>query len=858
MPLKNKQFRRFAPSALLVILMWLLPIEFALGSESAPETTGHSERSADWERGGWQLLQKFCIECHNADFQEAELDLMPFVDLRHAEANPELWNRVLQMVRFGAMPPEDSPMPSESERRQLGDAIDQAVFNVTCDLRPRSGRVTARRLNRVEYNHTIRDLFGVEIDVTGDFPSDEVGGGFDNNADVLAMPPMLFEKYLAAAERVASTVLIDPATIKKDSIELSGERIAITGEGYTERFYGRLFPKGSIAWVEFDIANSGKFVIRFWGAATNKSRGEQAIAVYDAEGIPIFAHSFRYLGKEGRGEAKFNHTFAAGTNRLLFTPIAEVPERITDLPSLEIGDRLTEKHLAEGRDQFRQPLRIDPKIDWEAMAFIFRKVSIGGPNELPPDAFPPSQSMILKETPQHRGGKYVGVGSAAKACLEPLLTKAFRGPVDSSMVDRYVGLVVAATERGDSYHRGIQDAITAMLVSPRFLFRVETPAAGTTPDAAGEVRLSDHQLATRLSYFLWSSMPDDELLRLADQQKLGDPQVLETQVERMLRDPRSKSLGEQFASQWLGLRNLEGMPRDERLFPGYNADLVGSMIGETRRLFTHVMRNNLPVGELLDADYTFIDERLARHYGLAWPVTDGHVDEAGTNGTEGGTKVDTADEKNEDQHGGFRRVSLADTPRRGVLNHASILTLTSYPTRTSPVLRGKWILESVLGTPPPDPPANVPELEADHASAEGLSIREQLAIHRDNASCASCHRVMDQLGFGFEDFDAVGRYRGDVDASGELPGGRRFNGGKELAETLRRSEASRFAMTVTEKLLAFALGRELSPADRCVTEQIAEACQAENHQLGDLVNRVVASRPFQYFQIDSGVSNETN
>jgi hypothetical protein len=643
--------------------------------------------------------------------------------------------------------------------------------------------------------------------------------------------------------------LVDPATIKKESIELSGERIAIVGQGYTERFYGRLFPKGSLAWVEFDISTRGKHRVQYWGSATSKTPGVQAIAVYDSAGNPIAAHSFKYLGREAWDHATFDHDFTAGTTRLIFAGIAEVPERITDLPSLAIDEVMPKAVIAEGRAQFQKPLRVDSGTDWEAMALVFRRVAIDGPIEIPDGTFPPSQTMILKQTPRHRDGKPVGVDSAAKACLEPLLGKAFRGPVDSSTVDRYVGLVVDATKRGDSYHRGLQDAITAMLVSPQFLFRVELPTAGTVSDSAGEVRLSDYQLATRLSYFLWSSMPDDELLRLAERQLLGDPKVLEAQVERMLRDPKSRSLAEQFAGQWLGLRNLEGMPRDEQLFPGYGVDLVGSMVGETRRLFSHVLRNNLPVGELLDADYTFVDERLARHYGLPWPVA-GAQGAAGTDGTGRGGQGDSQDD-------GFRRVSLVDVPRRGVLNHASVLTLTSYPTRTSPVLRGKWILESILGTPPPDPPANVPELEAGDASPEGLSVRQQLAVHRDNASCASCHRVMDQLGFGFEDFDAVGRHRRDADASGELPGGRRFDGGKELAETLRRSEASRFALTATEKMLAFALGRELSPADRCITEQIAEACQAEDHRLGDLVKRVVASRPFQYFQIDSGASDET-
>lgn len=329
-------------------------------------------------------------------------------------------------------------------------------------------------------------------------------------------------------------------------------------------------------------------------------------------------------------------------------------------------------------------------------------------------------------------------------------------------------------------------------------------------------------------------MPDDELLRLAKEGKLRDPQVLQGQVDRMLRDPKSISLAQQFAAQWLGLRNLQGMPRDESLFPDYDAQLVESMSGETERLFTHVLRENRPVGELLDADYTFVDPRLAKLYGIDYP-SEGAGDDP------------------------FRKVSLADFPRRGVLTHASVLTLTSYPTRTSPVLRGKWILESVLGTPAPEPPPNVPELEEDKSATANLSVRDQLAAHRSNPSCSSCHRVMDMMGFGFEDFDAVGRYRGGagIDATGELPGGRAFNGGKDLATILRKTESSRFAMTVTEKLLAFGLGRELSPADRCVTEQIAGQCEARDYPLADLLKQVVASRPFQYFQVEAGASHDS-
>jgi hypothetical protein len=380
-----------------------------------------------------------------------------------------------------------------------------------------------------------------------------------------------------------------------------------------------------------------------------------------------------------------------------------------------------------------------------------------------------------------------------------------------------------------SFHRGMQVALTGLLVSPQFLFRVELPEDGVKPDENGEFRLSSVQLASRLSYFLWSSTPDETLLKAAREGKLNDEKELMRQVDRMLADPKSRSLATEFASQWLGLRNLSGIQRDAERFPSFDASLLNSMSTETERLFSHLLRENRAVGELLDADYTFINSELAKFYGIPW---------------DNGPLKDASND-------GFQRVSLASSPRRGVLTHASVLTLTSYPTRTSPVQRGKWILESVLGTPPPDPPPNVPELEQVNAP-EGTSVREQLAIHRENPSCASCHKVMDQLGFGFEEFDAIGQYRGDekVDASGELPGGRKFAGGQELARILRSTESSRFALTVSERVLAFALGRELSPDDRCVTDKIVEDNKSNDYRLADLVKSVVRSRPFQYFHPD--------
>lgn len=812
-----------------------------VAQEPAPDgvdTFAEAERLAKWEAGGWTLLQRFCIECHNADYQEAEIDLSPFADVTHAETDPELWNRVLQMIRFGAMPPDDAPLPTDEERRELSRSIDEAIYNMTCDLRPKAGRVTARRLNRVEYNRTIRDLFGVDLDLTADFPSDEVGGGFDNNADVLAMPPMLFEKYIDAAEKVAQTVVLDPDTLKKDTFELSGERIAVVGENYTESFYGRLFPHESFAWVEFEVETPGVYRVRVSGAGPDDEEREQGIAIYDSTGQPLHVELYKFSAGGGNHTATFDHEFSEGVTRLLVATVEEVPEQVSDLAAFDRIEQLNEEELAAGREQFLKSLTISRQIPRESMAFMFRRVSVEGPRDFPQDRLPPSQAMIVKRAATKRNNQYVEVERAAKVCLEPLIHRVFRGPVDEDTLDRYVSLVKAATDRGASFHRGLQDAITGMLVSPRFLFRVELPAPGVEPDEGGEFRLTEHQLASRLSYFLWSSMPDDELLGLADDGKLFEPEVLSAQVERMLRDPKAESLGGQFAAQWLGLRNLESMTRDESKFPEFNPELVESMAGETERLFLDALRNNRPAGELLSADYTFLDGRLAEFYGVSLPS---------------GQDAPTPDAD------GFVRVSLADSPRRGILTHASVLTLTSFPTRTSPVLRGKWILESVLGTPPPEAPPNVPELEANQQDTAGLSMRQQLVIHRDNPSCSSCHRVMDELGFGFEDYDAIGRYRGDtgIDASGELPGGRQFTGGRELAEILRKTESARFATTVSEKLLAFGIGRELTPNDRCVIEQIIGLTEADDYRLADLVKQVIASRPFQYFQAESGAYHES-
>jgi hypothetical protein len=819
---------------LCIVAMMVAMSHGAIAVESTNEVIAAVEK--DWHQSGWKLLEKYCLDCHNADVQEAEVDLSSMKDEADAPKNAVMWNRVLQMVQFGAMPPDDAELPSDIERRALVDAIDRSLYDVACDLKPKAGRVTARRLNRAEYSNTIRDLFGIDYQVSDDFPSDEVGGGFDNNADVLSMPPMLLEKYIESAERIASLAILDPAALKSTEQERSGDGIGVVGESKTESFYGRILKDDSFAWVEFDVAQGGKYRIRFQGGSWHKERDEQAFAIYEKSGKPIHAGKFKQVTDGDSHSTAFSRDLEVGKHFFLIAPLERLPEDYNDgkldqIANFAAYEKLDEKAIEEGRAQFGKPLEVDPETRDESIGLMIRRFAIEGPVEYSQSMYPPSQKVIMRRVAPSRDGRYRDVMESARECLKPLMERMFRSRVNDETIDRYAGLVETTTKRGESFHRGMQVALTALLVSPSFLFRVELPDDDAKPDELGAYRLSSYQMASRLSYFLWSSTPDETLLRLARDGKLLNEKELTKQVDRMLADPRARSLATEFAAQWLGLRNLAGIERDQERFPKFDAALLASMTKETEFLFTHMLRNNRPAGELLDADFTFVDESLAKFYGLDW---------------ESGEPVDG--------HERLRRISLAATPRRGVLTHASVLTLTSYPTRTSPVQRGKWILENILGTPPPEPPPNVPELEATKA-VEGMSVREQLALHRSNPACASCHRVMDQLGFGFEQFDAIGQFRdssGDanqkLDASGELPGGRKFEGGQQLASILRSTESTRFANTVAEKMLGFALGRELSPDDRCVTDKIIADNKDKDYRLADLLKSVVLSRPFQYFQ----------
>ena len=793
-------------------------------SEKTSEQLSEQQISERWSSDGWPLLKTFCLDCHSDDVQEGELNLAPLQDFASLESSAASMQRVLEMVQFGAMPPEDADQPSDQDRKRLVTLLDRAMFAVTCDLRPRPGKVTARRLNRAEYNHAIRDLFAMDLRPADAFPSDEVGAGFDNNGDVLSLSPMLIEKYLDAAESVATQVVIDPDSLPSIDDSRASDQLLVHGDAQTGRFNGRFLAADSVAWADFEIPVDGEYDVRISGGNTEPQGPPTQVAVYDIGGMLRGRGELAYYGGGGSSQSfKFQVSLTAGKQRFYVEPIEENRELNPGKTRSDELAELSPEVIGAAVERLQEPLKPDRRIDGEVYPFMVRRISVEGPTKRSDDSFPPSQGKIVRKRAKRERGRWREVEPAARECLRPLIRRAFRQDVSDEEIEPYVDLVKQTTDRGESYYRGLQVAISAVLVSPRFLFRVESPPEGWEAGEDGSVALTPNQLATRLSFFLWSSLPDEQLLDDASQGKL-DAESLQRHVDRMLSDSKAVSLGEQFAAQWLGLRNLDSHEADTDRFDSFTPSLRQAMVSETQTLFLYLLRKNRPVTELLTCDYTFANEELAKHYGIS-----------GVRGDE------------------LRLVSLKGSPRRGVLSHASILTLTSNPGRTSPVKRGKWILENVLGTPPPEPPSGVPELEETKTADADATLREQMEIHRSNPSCASCHRVMDELGFGLEQYDAIGRFRtmdgkATIDASGELPGSRSFDGAAELCQILGKTEAEAFARTAVERLLTFAIGRELTPDDRCTVDAIVDATAGHGHRLQDLILEVVRSRPFRYYE----------
>lgn len=591
---------------------------------------------------------------------------------------------------------------------------------------------TARRLNRYEYNATVRDLLAVPFQPAADFPVDDSGSGFDNIASVLSLSPVLLEKYLAAAERIARAIVVPPPPPPPA----------------VQRFAASIFR------LKVEFEGDYDILIAVHG------RGDPPQATLFIDGVPTDT-----------------------------PPIEDAPERMRS-----VQFRL---HLGRGNPELAMELLPDTP-DSPHLSYV----EIRGPYNPSPAPQPESYARVFRcgHAPGHH------TLACARTNLDELARRAYRRPITGAELDGLTHFVETARERGDSIDHGMELALEAILVSPRFLFRIEPSG-----------QLDDFQFASRLSYFLWSSLPDDELFQLASEHRLRDPQVLRAQIQRMLLDPKSRALVDNFGGQWLQTRNLASVQPDPAKFPQFDLALRRDMQLETQLFFRSIIRDNRPIADFLGADYTFLNDRLASFYGIQ-----------GVAGRQ------------------FRRVDLAsDSHRGGLLTQAAVLTVSSYPARTSPVLRGKWILQNLLDSPPPPPPPNVPNLD-EKAAGVARSMRQQLELHRANPACRGCHARMDPLGFGLENYDAIGQWRTSdgsfpIDASGSLPNGQTFQGPEDLRRILLHDQDA-FARCLGSKLLTYALGRKLSmPQAR------------GNQKFSELVEEIVTSPVFE----QQTVSNET-
>lgn len=756
------------------------------------------------------FLRKYCVECHGRETHEGEVNFEALKDFSAAVGQRKTWERARKMLGAGSMPPADhEPRPTPAESAQLVKWIDLAVLGIDCGRVHDPGHVTIRRLNRTEYNNTIRDLLGVRVRPADDFPSDDVGNGFDNMGDVLSLSPLLLEKYLAAAESVSSVALFGFDIKRPPAREINLAKLARKGSArlvrrpYTRR---KQFLLDSLGWVDgkFNVPLSGDYIFATAAAASQTGHEVAKISLkLDGARPKVFAvKGDRVFGRyEIRLRlAKGEHTFSARFVNWETEPAAP------SLPGEILGRR--------SRFQARKGTEND--VENPVREIVFDAFELQGPfwidsHDRSLDGLA-TRKAILFATPETDGS----AAQCATQTLSAFAAKAFRRPLHPGEIKPYVELTLEAAKE-DPFDRAIQTGLTAILVSPHFLFRIEQP--GVPGEGTDPVPIGAYELASRLSYFLWSSMPDDELFRAAADGSLKRPDVLEGQVRRMLRDQKSHALVANFAVQWLNLTQLEGVNPNRKIFKDFDRDLRTDMRRETEMFFESIVREDRSILDLLNGRYTYLNERLAKLYGIS-----------GVDGDE------------------FRQVSLARTPRAGVLTQASILTLTSQPTRTSPVKRGKWIMETFLGSAPPPPPADVPELAATQKTNPKASLREQMAIHRESPKCSVCHKVMDPLGFGLENFDGIGRWREKekgrpIDASGELPGGVRFQGPVELVGVLAKQQDA-FRRHLSRTLLTYALGRGLEYYDDCAIDRIAEATREHGDRFSILVNEIVRSEPF--------------
>ncbi|MEO7413706.1 MAG: DUF1592 domain-containing protein [Opitutaceae bacterium] len=861
---------------------------------------------AEWDQFKTHVqpfLKTHCYECHGEEEPENGFRLDQYSNLAAIVKDRKGIEEIFDKLSHQEMPPKEKRRPAPAEFAAVM-AWFESHLQVDCTGPRDPGRVTLRRLNRAEYNNTLHDLLGIDFRPADAFPADVAGYGFDNNGDVLSMAPVLMEKYLAAArlsldKAIKTDPIVPPPSQRWEAATLEGTfaktdpnaAVAASGPNFGAGLrrtspVGRVFPERGEIFVDYDFPADGEYVLRLRAYGTqgsaNRARPQVAFkiddlpmdapftikedqrntSVYSLKKVRVTAGKHRvalaFLNGPSSEEvaaakaaaevaaaaapagtaapAPTAQVAAVGNNE--DNPAGDAPARrarearvVTPPPvddaveaAAEAGavapKSATPAAATPAADPPRRPQAAQrPAAVATPAGSPTGKPTLGviyleaeGPLAPTPDRMPESYRRVMIAQPSATVSK----PEAAEKILRSFARKAFRRPVRDDELKQLLAFWTKADADGRSFDDSIHLTLQTVLASPQFLFRVELEPQANELD--GIHTLNDHELATRLSYFLWSTTPDAELSALADAGKLRAS--LATQVQRMMKDPRSHSLIENFAGQWLQLRQMQNVSPDLKLFPQFDQQLRTAMTKETELFFNAIMQENRSVLDFLDADFTFLNERLAQHYSIA-----------GVKGEE------------------FRRVQLTDQHRGGILTHASVLTITSYPSRTSPVQRGKWVLENLLDDAPPPPPPNVPALDEAGKVLSG-TLRQRMEQHRSNSQCASCHSRMDPIGFGLENYDAIGAWRtkdqdgSEIDASSTLPDGRKIAGAEDLKEILR-GQQDRFARSLADRMLTFALGRGLEASDNCVVDEIVHALKQNDYKFSVLVNEIVNSDPFQ-------------
>nr|WP_309694526.1 DUF1592 domain-containing protein [Armatimonas sp.] len=741
------------------------------------------------------FVQQYCVACHNSRNKAGGLAL-DAASKQTIDRHPEVWERVVRQLRARQMPPVDQKRPDERSYEAIALGLENALDR-TAAAHPEPGRTeTFRRLNQTEYQNAIRDLLALEIDGAALLPRETASNKFDNVA-VGDLSPTLMDRYLSAAQKISRLAVGSPGrTPGGDTIRLPADR--------TQEEHVPGLPIGTRGGtlIPYTFPLSGEYEISI---RLSRDRNEEVEGLKEPHELELLLDRERRglftirPPRNGEGHTQVDQhlkqriTVTAGSHQLGVTFVKK-PSTLQE----------TKRQPYQAHFNLHRHPRLSPAVF---------QVSITGPYDAKGPSDTPSRRRIFIAHPKNPGEE----DACARRILSQLMRRAYRRPVTADDLKTPLRLFHQARTEG-TFESSIEMALSAILVSPNFLFHIEQDPPGLAPRTA--YPLSDIELASRLSFFLWSSIPDDTLLTLAERKQLSRPPVLKAQVLRMLADPRAGTLVTNFAAQWLHLRNLDSVTPDLRQFPDFDDNLRQAFRQETELFFESILREDRSVLDLLSANYTYLNERLAKHYSIPY-IYGSH----------------------------FRRVTLTNNRQRGgLLRQGSILTVTSYATRTSPVIRGKWVLENLLGVPPPAPPDNVPALK-DNTVAANLTGRERLAEHRANPACRSCHSRMDPVGFSLENFDAIGRWReieagGRIDASGGLPDGSQFTGVTGLEQALRK-RPEQFVRTLTERLLMFGLGRIVDEKDAPAVRNIVRQAKADNYRFSSFIVGIVNSTPFR-------------